>query len=159
MQLKLLLLIGILVCGVSYGAGCSFSSYSDACQYCKFDSRGNMNKTCYDKYIADGKTCIAVNHPILASKYKEGKCPQVDTCASQLDSCKSLVSVGNDSKDCYNPLVQECFTEADQCIDEAVDKCGGGLDLSNFMDLIGQYCPFVMILSIVLVGAVYAERR
>ena len=118
-----------------------------------------MNQTCYEKYQEEGKTCIAINHPILASKYDEGKCPQMDTCASELDSCKSTYETGNDSADCKNFLVEACFKASDQCVAKAVQECGEGLDLSGITDWIGDFCPFAMILSIVMVGAVYAERR
>ena len=159
MQIKLLLLIGILLCGVTYGSACSLGSYEDACKNCKFDNLGKMNETCYNKYMASGKTCIAVSHPILASKYKEGKCPQMDTCASELEACKRGVETGNDSTDCNNFLVEACFKESDQCVAKAVEDCGGGLDLSGIEDMIGDFCPFAMILSVVLVGAVYAQSK
>jgi len=158
MKLKLLL-IALLICGVAYASTCSYDSYRKACQYCKFDARGKMNETCYDLYQQDGKDCIAVSHPILASNYQEKKCPQVDTCASELQSCKNTYETGNDSVDCKNFLVETCFKESDQCIEKAVKDCGGGLDLSGIESMIGDFCPFAMILSVVLIGAVYAERR
>ena len=118
-----------------------------------------MNQTCYQNYQEEGKTCVAINHPILANNYREGKCPQIDTCASELEACKNGVSTGNDSVDCKNFLVEACFKESDQCVEKAVQDCGGGLDLSSFIDLIKGFCPWVTILSITLIGAVFAERR
>jgi hypothetical protein len=161
MKLKLLLLIGILACGVTYAATqCSLESYVKACQNCPVDSYGKMNQTCYEKYQEEGKTCIALNHPILASKYKEGKCPQIDTCTSELETCKSGVSTGNDTADCKNFLVEACFKESDQCVAKAVEDCGGGLDMSDLWGLLHMFCPFVvMFLSLLLIGAVYAEHK
>ncbi|MCX6777004.1 MAG: hypothetical protein NTY73_03495 [Candidatus Micrarchaeota archaeon] len=160
MQTKLLLLVGILLCGVTYAASqCSINSYADSCKYCKFDSTGKMNETCYKSYNARGQECIAVHHPILASNYKDGKCPDVDACASQLQSCKNSFSLGDDKVDCNNPLVRECFTDADACIAKAVEKCGGNLDLAEVADLLFYFCPNGIGLSVLLVGAVYAERR
>ncbi len=158
MKLKILL-IALLICGVAYASTCSYDAYINACNHCRFDASGKMNETCYDLYQQDGKDCVAVSHPILASNYKAGKCPQVDTCASQLQSCKSTYETGNDSVDCKNFLVESCFKESDQCVEKAVQDCGGGLDLTGIESMLGPYCPFFMILSAVLLGAVYAQRR
>ncbi|QLJ52491.1 MAG: hypothetical protein Sv326_0316 [Candidatus Fermentimicrarchaeum limneticum] len=160
MKLKLLLLIGIIVCGVTYAASqCSGEYYTAACSKCPFDLNGKMNETCYNTYQEKTKTCIATHHPILASNYNEGKCPEVDQCAATLEACKNSASSGTDQEDCENPQVGVCFSNADVCIAKAVEKCGGGLDISSILDLLGEFYPFAMILSIIMVGAVYAERR
>ncbi len=158
MKLKILL-IALLICGVAYASTCSYDAYMNACSHCKFDASGKINESCYGIYQQDGKDCIIVSHPILASSYRAGKCPQVDICASELEACKKTYETGNDSVDCKNFLVESCFKESDQCVQKAVDECGSGLDLSGLGDMIGHLCPFGMIVSVVLLGAVYAQSK
>jgi hypothetical protein len=149
MKLKILL-IALLICGVAYAAECSYNAYADACHVCPVNEFGKMNQECYNVKQGDGEACIAEYYPILAANYKAGKCPQVDTCASELQSCKNRYASGNDSVDCNNSQIASCFKQSDQCVEKAVNDCGDSVDLTG--------CPFVGILSVVLLGAVYAER-
>lgn len=161
MKLKILL-IALLICGVAYASTCSYDAYMNACHNCPLDARGKMNESCSGRYQQNGKKCIITSHPILAYNYWAGKCPEVDTCASELEACKKTYETGNDSVDCKNFMVESCFKESDQCVQKAVDKCGSGLDLTglgSIGSIIADFCPFAMVLSVVLLGTVYAQSK
>jgi hypothetical protein len=145
-----ILLIALLVCGAAYASTCSYDAFMQACHSCTFDASGKMNQSCYEQYQQSGQSCVAVTYPVLAGVYKAGKCPQVDTCASELQSCKSIYETGNDSADCNNPQIEECFIQSDVCVDKAASACAG-VSLSS--------CPLMMILPAILGGALYSQSR
>jgi hypothetical protein len=60
----------------------------------------------------------------MAAKYADGKCPQVDGCASELSSCSAQYATGNDKADCQEGSVAVCYAAADQCMKQAAIKCG-----------------------------------
>ena len=144
--------------GLSYAMDCATSAYSQSCEKCSFLSNGKMGPICYNEWQEWGKKCIAEKRPFLASKYNEGKCPAIDACAAELESCKSAVSTGNDYKDCLNPLVGVCFVEADACVAKAEEKCTPNV---KFIDDLLNSCPLPVfaILSIPLAAFLFARRK
>ena len=109
-----------LIGTLSAATTCSAEAYAKACSKCSFDSYNKMNKTCYDDYISSGSGCLSSSYPVLAASYKAGKCPQVDTCKTNLDICKGALSSGNDKADCNVAAMKECYSEADKIIKSSI---------------------------------------
>ena len=120
--LKSALLI-LVFAGIVFAGDCSINAYKASCSQCKFDSTGKIDQDCYKTQQAAGTACLTTSNPLLAKAYAEGKCPQVDTCISELNSCKAQYSTANDSFDCKEGSVSTCFTGADQCVVSAAAKC------------------------------------
>jgi len=83
-----------------------------------------MDQECYKAKQSSGIGCIASAHPIASVAYQQGKCPGIDACASALTTCKARMATGNDSEDCKEGVVAECFRESDACVDKAALDCG-----------------------------------
>lgn len=111
--------------GTPFAATCSADSYSKACASCPFDGQGKMDQPCYQGFQAGGTACVASSYPLAAAKYAKGECPEIDACASELSSCKSQYSTGDDKADCNEGSTSVCFSAADQCVQKAVAKCEG----------------------------------
>ncbi|MFN7991504.1 MAG: hypothetical protein U0R44_05080 [Candidatus Micrarchaeia archaeon] len=119
------LMIGlIMLAGTSYAMGCAEDAYSKACNSCSFDKDGKIDQSCSSGYQSSGKTCVSTSYPIMAAKYAEGKCPDVDSCADELRSCTAQYSTGNDNADCLEGSVAVCYSAADACVRSAASKCG-----------------------------------
>jgi len=59
----------------------------------------------------------------MAAEYAQGKCPQVDECASQLQQCLSSMGSGNDKADCAEGSATTCYVISDDCVRKAAGKC------------------------------------
>ena len=105
-------------------AGCASSAYNKACTSCSFDQYGKMDSSCWGGYKTSGTTCMTTSYPIMAGKYAEGKCPQVDECASELQSCAAQYSSGDDKADCQEGSLAICYAAADECTKKAAVTCG-----------------------------------
>lgn len=152
------LVILLLVSGICFALDCAANAYVQSCKVCSFDASGKMNQTCYNGWQEWGKKCIAEKRPSLSSAYSNGKCPEVDACRAQLESCKNSMSAGSDQRDCLNPLVGECFTEADACVAKAEDTCDAGLGSS--IDAFLMWCPFPVFMVLLLTaGFVYSKTN
>ena len=115
----------LLFSGAAFaGMTCSADAYRNSCAGCGFDASGKMNQTCYQEKKAGGIACVSTAHAIASTEYAAGKCPGIGTCASQLQSCQSSVSTGNDSADCKEGSMNTCFAAADICVDSAARECG-----------------------------------
>lgn len=125
--MKKTILLSVLVLlalgGIAF-AGCATNAYLNACSNCKFDSNGKMDQSCYQGYQASGTACVSTQYPVMSTEYAAGKCPQVDACASTLQSCTSAISTGNDSEDCQSGVKAQCFRDADTCVMHAALDCG-----------------------------------
>ena len=117
------MLLVLVFAGVAFAGDCAISSYRSSCSDCTFDAAGKMDQSCYKAKQAAGTACLTTSNPLLAKAYAEGKCPQVDTCISELNSCKAQYSSGNDSADCKEGSVSVCFSAADSCVQSAAAKC------------------------------------
>lgn len=119
-------LIGILVLLLIGGvfAGCAAVGYQNACNFCSFNSQGKIEQQCYESYKTAGTTCTGAQYPITSAKYANGKCPQVDGCISELDSCTTQYRTGNDEEDCKEGSLAVCFAAADECMKQAAVTCG-----------------------------------
>jgi hypothetical protein len=127
MSMKALLviaLIGLLAVSVSFAASCSAETYSKVCSSCPFDKDGKVDKSCSDAYQASGTACVSIAYPIMAGKYAQGQCPEVDACADELRACNAQYSSGNDKEDCAEGSKSVCYAAADQCVQTAAIKCG-----------------------------------
>jgi hypothetical protein len=60
----------------------------------------------------------------MSAQYAAGKCPQVDACAAELNSCAAQYSSGNDRADCQEGSVAVCYAAADSCVSSAARACG-----------------------------------
>jgi len=109
--------------GVSF-AGCAQDAYNKACNSCSFDANGKIDKSCQGGYQSSGTTCVSTSYPIMAGQYASGKCPQVDACAAELQSCTSQYGSGNDKNDCQEGSMAVCYGAADECVKQAATKCG-----------------------------------
>jgi hypothetical protein len=105
-------------------AGCAAEAYSKTCASCSFDKDGKVDRSCSDGYKGSGTACVSASYPIMAGNYAQGKCPEVDACASELSSCNAQYSSGNDKTDCAEGSKSVCYSAADQCVQSAARKCG-----------------------------------
>jgi hypothetical protein len=105
-------------------AGCAATAYQQACRMCNFDAQGKMNQTCFQGYQTSGTACVSTSYPVAAAKYAAGQCPEIDKCTNTLQTCKASVTSGNDSQDCQEGLVAQCFQDADKCMAGAAVDCG-----------------------------------
>lgn len=117
----------LALAGASF-AGCATESYQKACASCQFDANGKIDKSCQSGYQSSGTACVSTSYPVMAAKYAEGKCPQVDDCASELRSCTAQYSTGDDKADCAEGSVAVCYSAADVCTNSAAAKCS---DIEN----------------------------
>ncbi len=109
---------------LAFSASCAADAYRKACASCPFDENGKTDQSCSGGYQASGTACVSTTYPIMAAKYAEGKCPEVDACASELSSCVAQYSSGNDKADCQEGSLAVCYAAADECTKEAAAKCG-----------------------------------
>jgi hypothetical protein len=105
-------------------AGCASGAYAKSCASCSFDANGKIDQSCMNGYKASGTACVSSSYPIMAGKYSAGQCPEVDSCAAELQSCSAQYSTGNDKTDCSEGSVAICYSAADQCTKSAAVKCG-----------------------------------
>ncbi len=145
-----LLVFGLILAPLAF-AGCAADSYRKACGSCSFDQYGKIDQTCSGGYKTSGTTCVSASYPIMAAKYAEGKCPEVDSCASELQSCVAQVSTGNDKADCQDGSVAVCYATADGCTKSAAAKCN---------DIVSDPCPSpVDIFAFIFAGLVFVRIR
>ncbi|MCX6771068.1 MAG: hypothetical protein NTX79_03360 [Candidatus Micrarchaeota archaeon] len=115
----------VLLSGVAFaGMTCAADAYRNSCAGCSFDASGKMNQTCYQEKKAGGIACVSTSHAIASAAYAAGKCPGIDACASQLQSCQSQEGSGNDKADCSEGGMGVCFALSDSCVDKAALDCG-----------------------------------
>jgi hypothetical protein len=118
-------LFALLVFGsAAFAASCSSDAYHKSCASCSFDANGKMDRSCSDGYRASGITCTSTSYPIMSAKYAEGKCPEVDSCASELSACVAQYSSGDERADCAEGSVAVCYAASDSCVQSAAIKCG-----------------------------------
>ncbi len=144
------LFVVLLFAGVSF-AGCALKAYQDACYSCSFDANGKIDQSCSSGYQASGTACVSTTYPITAGKYALGQCPKIDVCASELRSCTSQYSTGNDKEDCSRGPLQVCYANADTCVAQAAIECGDTPQRS-------QCLPSFALLA-VLAGALFISRK
>jgi len=123
--INLLFVFGFLTLLNTLSASCIAEAYSKSCSSCPFDEYGKMDSSCYNKYKSSGITCLSATYPLASAKYAQGICPQIDSCLSNLESCKAQYSSGNDRADCQEGSVSVCFASADACVRSAALKCEG----------------------------------
>ncbi|MDD5171553.1 MAG: hypothetical protein PHF60_00795 [Candidatus ainarchaeum sp.] len=119
-----ILVLGLILAPLAFAANCAASSYAGACSMCSFDAQGRMADTCWQGYKLQGTTCMSSKYPIMATAYSQGKCPQVDECASELQSCIAQYSSGDDKADCQEGSLAVCYAASDECVKSAAVKCG-----------------------------------
>ena len=147
-KLFAIILFGLALASFSFATTpCAYSSYHKACQYCSFDQNGKMDQSCYQGYQGGGTSCVASTYPIASGKYSLGQCPQIDSCTSDLQRCKAMVTSGNDKTDCSQSYVADCFSQADACMEAAAEACGDKI----------KVCPFALLLP-ALLGFVFLRR-
>ena len=113
----------VLLSGVAFAASCSENAYKKACASCSFDANGKIDKGCMDGQKSAGIACVSSSYPMMSIEYAQGKCPQVDICASQLQQCLSQMGTGNDKADCAEGSATTCYVISDQCVKTAAGKC------------------------------------
>jgi hypothetical protein len=124
LALKALAILAFFFFGASFAASCAADAYAKSCASCPFDNKtGKMDQSCYKGYQNSGTACVSTSYPVTAGLYAQGKCPEIDACASELSSCKSQYASGNDKADCAEGSVSTCFSAADACVRKAVAKC------------------------------------
>jgi hypothetical protein len=147
-----LLSIGILVLlsGAVF-AGCASEAYSKTCNSCSFDANGKVDRSCSDGYKNGGTACVSTSYPLMAAKYSEGKCPQLESCADELRSCTAQYNSGDDKADCAEGSAAVCYAAADLCTKSAAAKCN---------DLEVETCGNpVEIFSFIFAGLVFVRIR
>ena len=129
MAFKIPAFIGIcflfFLAGTSF-AGCSYDSFTQACNGCTFDQYGKMNEECWQGYQSSGTSCLGKQYTLMSAKYMIGGCPQVDECASKLTACKDANNPGSNLLECKNLASLNCFIMADDCVDVANEICANG---------------------------------
>jgi len=140
----------IILSSVTFASTCAAKAYQNSCSACPFDANGKMNQSCYEGYQSSGVSCFGTSHPIAMTQFTQGKCPQVQECVDELNTCKTQYSSGNDSADCQEGSVAICFAATDSCVDQASSECGEKLPT----------CPTsAVVLGLVLVGAAFVSSR
>ena len=119
-MVALLLLSGVAFAGMT----CAADAYRNSCSGCPFDATGKMDQKCYNEKKAGGIACVSASHAIASAEYAAGKCPGIDTCASELQACQAQMGTGNDKADCAEGSVGTCFVISDNCVDKAARDCG-----------------------------------
>ncbi len=115
----------LLFSGAAFaGMTCAADAYRNSCSGCGFDASGKMNQTCYQQKKAGGIACVSASHAIASAAYAAGKCPGIDSCASELQRCQSQMGTGSDKENCAEGSVGTCFTISDMCVDKAALECG-----------------------------------
>lgn len=115
----------LLFSGAAFaGMTCSADAYRNSCAQCTFDANGKIDQKCYQEKKSAGIGCVSTSHAIASAAYAQGKCPGIDTCASQLQACQAQAGTGNDKADCAEGSVSVCFAAADNCVDSAARECG-----------------------------------
>jgi hypothetical protein len=149
---KTMMVFAILLVLISGSfAGCASEAYAKTCASCGFDKDGKVDQSCSEGYKNGGTACVSTSYPMMAAKYAEGKCPQVDTCADQLRSCISQYNSGNDKADCAEGSAGVCYATTDACIKSAAAKCN---------DLEAETCPNpIEIFSFIFAGLVFVKIR
>ena len=118
------LLAGFLLVAGVVSAGCASDAYAKACSSCSFDKDGKIDQSCSKGFQDSGTACVSTTYPIMAAKYAQGKCPDVDTCAQDLQACTAQFGSGDDKADCAEGSVGSCYATADSCVKSAAIKCG-----------------------------------
>ena len=113
----------LLFSGVASAINCAQSAYSQSCASCLLPD-GKMDQKCYQEKKNSGIACVSTSHAIASAAYAAGKCPGIDACASALTTCQAQMATGNDSEDCKEGIMAECFRESDACVDKAALDCG-----------------------------------
>lgn len=121
--LKTILVLSFVFAGASFAASCSVDSYRNACSGCSFDANGKIDKECMNGKKSAGIACVSSSYPRMSIEYAQGKCPQVDECSAQLQSCLSQMGTGNDKADCAEGSSMTCYAISDQCVQKAAGKC------------------------------------
>lgn len=116
--------LGVLLAAPLAFAGCASEAYSKSCASCPFDENGKMDQSCSSGYKSSGTACVSTSYPIMAAKYANGECPEVDACAAELSSCQAQYESGDDRTDCQEGSVSVCYASADACVKQAAIKCG-----------------------------------
>jgi len=115
----------LLFSGAAFaGMSCAADAYARSCSGCPFDANGKIDQKCYQEKKSAGIACVSTSHAIASAAYAAGKCPGIDACASELQSCQSSYASGNDKADCAEGSVSVCFSASDQCVDKAALECG-----------------------------------
>jgi len=118
------LLALLVLSGSAFAMTCAADAYSRSCAGCSFDSNGKIDQKCYQEKKSAGIACVSSSHAIASAAYAAGKCPGIDACASELQSCQAQYSSGNDKADCAEGSVSVCFSASDHCVDRAAAECG-----------------------------------
>jgi len=114
----------VFLAGITY-AGCGSEAYAGACSSCSFDASGSMESSCSSGIQTSAVSCYMQRYPVTYANYTQGKCPEVDNCISELQSCKAQYQTGNDRADCQEGSVSVCFAAADSCMASVAQKCEG----------------------------------
>jgi hypothetical protein len=115
----------LLFSGVAFaGMTCAADAYRNSCSSCTFDANGKMDQACYNEKKSAGIGCVSAAHIIASTAYAQGKCPGIDTCASQLSACQAQVGTGSDKENCNEGSMAMCFATSDICVDRAALDCG-----------------------------------
>lgn len=114
----------VFLAGIA-SAGCGSEAYARACSSCSFDANGKMETSCYNGIKTSAISCYTTAYPVTYANYTQGKCPEVDDCISELESCKAQYTSGNDREDCREGSVGVCFASADACMSRTAAKCEG----------------------------------
>ena len=122
-KMLVLALFGLLI-GASFAVSCAADAYRKTCASCSFDANGRVDQSCSSGYKNSGISCTSTSYPIMSGKYAAGECPQVDACASELQSCVAQYSSGDDRADCNEGSLAVCYSAADSCTKSAAVACG-----------------------------------
>jgi hypothetical protein len=148
---KMMIFAILLILATGSFAGCAAEAYSKTCASCSFDQYGKVDQSCSNGYKNSGTACVSTSYPLMAAKYAEGKCPQLEACADELRSCTAQYNSGDDKSDCAEGSALICYAAADLCTKSAAAKCN---------DLEVESCGNpVEIFSFIFAGLVFVKIR
>ena len=153
---------------------CGAEAYANSCKGCHFQD-GRMDPACYEGYQTSGEACLFAAYPLSVTAYENKKCPAIQYCIDQLNSCKASASTGNDENDCQGTAVAACFIAGDACIDDATKHCDTPANETNettenapengeplpvtIPRSNNSICPFFSSFIVLLLGAALFGRR
>jgi hypothetical protein len=97
---------------------------------------------------------MAAAHPLMVAEYYKGKCPPLEACVNELQTCLNTQCTGTDQQKCASNACVQCNQKADQCA-TAIKSCTPGEAESTFGMCSSLFMLVLPILS--MAGALIAK--
>ncbi|VVB51768.1 Uncharacterised protein [uncultured archaeon] len=110
---------------------CAKDGYTTACWACQNQDTGafdTITDVCKAKGKARASACMVANYPMASAKYFDGKCPTLERCIEQLQTCDAQQCTGDTHEKCTSVIhgfgsCSDCYVAADKCSTLAAKNC------------------------------------